>query len=135
MQIDDHPVVLFDGVCNLCNGAVQFVIKRDPDGIFKFASLQSTYAKERLAEAGANPDHLHSVAVLLKDKVYTKSDAAIMIAKHLQGPWRFFRLTRFVPRPLRDFVYTLIANNRYTWFGKKDQCMIPTPATKARFLA
>lgn len=135
MITTDHPVVLFDGVCNLCNGAVQFIVKRDPSAILRFASLQSDYAHKRLRELGKDPDTLHSIIVIYQDKVLERSDAVFEIAKYLHGPWRHLTIFRGIPRRLRDALYDVVANNRYRWFGKKDQCMIPTAALKARFVA
>jgi predicted DCC family thiol-disulfide oxidoreductase YuxK len=135
MTTIEHPVILFDGVCNLCSGAVQFIVKRDPRGVLQFASLQSQYARQKLQDRGFDPEALYSIIVLYKGKILEKSDAVIEIAKHLSAPWRWFKIFRIVPRALRDAIYNVIARNRYRWFGKKNQCMIPTPALKARFVA
>jgi predicted DCC family thiol-disulfide oxidoreductase YuxK len=135
MTTIDHPIVLFDGVCNLCNGAVQFIVKRDPAGVIRFASLQSSYARQRLQELGLDPDRLFSIIVISEGKARIQSDAVFEIARYLGAPWKYLRVFRIIPRPVRDGVYTFIANNRYRWFGKQDQCMVPTPALKARFVA
>ncbi len=127
-------LVLFDGVCNLCNGAVQFIIKRDPESKFIFASLQSDFGKSQLLKFGLNPDFLHSVLVIEGNTLYQKSDGALKIASRLKGNWRLLTVFKFFPRFLRDGVYSLIASNRYKVFGKKDQCMIPSPDLKARFI-
>jgi predicted DCC family thiol-disulfide oxidoreductase YuxK len=135
MTTIDHPIVLFDGVCNLCNGAVQFIVKRDPRGILQFASLQSLYARQKLEALGRDPDALYSIVVLRDGRALEKSDAVLEIAKHLTGPWKYLTIFQIIPRFIRDWFYSLVANNRYRWFGKKDQCMIPTASLKARFVA
>jgi predicted DCC family thiol-disulfide oxidoreductase YuxK len=135
MGLDDrHTVIFFDGVCNLCNGFVQFLIKRDPQATLKFASLQSSYAREQLSRAGFNPDQLYSILVMREGKIFERSAAVMEIARHLSWPWRGIRIFRILPTFICDFFYKLIANNRYRLFGKKDACMIPTPELKARFM-
>ncbi len=125
-------IILFDGVCNFCNSSVNFVIKRDKKAYFKFAPLQSELAEKLLGKPISEmPD---SVVLIENDKVHDKSTAALMIAKKLDGLWPIFYLLIIIPRPIRDWVYNLIAKNRYKIFGKKDSCMIPDPAIKARFL-
>ncbi len=135
--IENHrPIlVLFDGVCNLCNGTVQFIIRRDPQGRFRFASLQSEAGRAQLTRFNLNPDVLYSFIVIDGDQMYERSDAALFIAKHLALPWKAFAVFKVFPRFLRDAVYNLIAKNRYRLFGKQDQCMIPTPELKARFVS
>ena len=125
------PVILFDGVCNLCNGFVQFVIARDPGARFRFAALQSDSARRLLDGLGAVPD---SVVLVDGGRVYTRSAAALRIARRLPFPWSLAQALIVVPRPLRDWVYDRIARHRYRWFGRKDVCMIPTPDLRARFL-
>ena len=125
-------IIFFDGVCNLCNGAVQFIIKRDPKAKFKFAPLQSTQAEQILTEELR--DTLDSIVFYDKGKEYTKSTAALHIAKELSGPWRLFLVFKILPKRFRDWVYDLIAKKRYKWFGKRDSCMLPTPELKNRFL-
>lgn len=126
------PIIFFDGVCNLCNGAVQFIIKRDPTAIFQFAPLQSESAI-RLIDITNKP--LPDSIILWSDnKLYFKSSAALEIARHLPYPWRLLVAFRFLPVWFRDPVYDLIARNRYRWFGKRDSCMIPTPDLLSRFL-
>lgn len=129
-----HPVVLFDGVCNFCNSSVQFIIRRDPDGHFHFAALQSEVALKLLADHGWHSHRLDSIVLLDSGRVYTESTAALRIARQLKG-WP--KLTAFliaVPRPLRDPVYRLVARYRYRWFGKRESCMLPTPDVRGRFL-
>jgi len=134
IQSPNSLVVLFDGVCNLCNGAVKFIIKRDPAAKFKFASLQSAYGKSQLIRFGLDPDALHSIVVVENDVAYQRSDAALRIAGNLNGPWSMARVFSVIPRFIRDWVYDLIASNRYKVFGRRDSCMIPDAAMKARFL-
>jgi len=130
----DQPVILFDGVCNLCNGFVQFIIKQDPLGKFKFASLQSAYAKKKLDGIGINKTNFDTVVFLSEGRIYTKSTAALKIAKHLGNGWALTYPLIFLPQFLRDSLYNLIARNRYKWFGKQESCMLPSPELKNRFL-
>lgn len=134
MDNSNHITVLFDGVCNLCNGTVQFVIKRDRAAIFRFASLQSDYAQRLLRQVNLPANQLYSVIVFEDGVAYHKSDAALRIARHLSGFWRWLYIFRFVPKFIRDGLYNFIATNRYRFFGKQDHCMIPTPELKARFV-
>jgi predicted DCC family thiol-disulfide oxidoreductase YuxK len=129
-----EPVILFDGVCNLCNGFVQFVIDRDPSARFRFASLQSK-AGAALAAAPVGGGALPDSVVLVEDgRVYTESAAALRVLSRLGFPWNLTSALVVVPRPLRDAVYRWVARNRYRWFGRRDVCMVPTPALRARFL-
>lgn len=132
---DERPVILFDGVCNLCNGAVQFIIKRDQTGKFRFASLQSPAAAEMLTGMQLRPDDIYSILVLKNGKLYDRSDAIIEISKDLPGVWRAIAAAQFLPKVIRDGLYKIIANNRYRIFGKQESCMLPTPELKSRFLA
>jgi len=128
------PVVLFDGVCNLCNGSVRFVIERDPHKHFQFAPLQSETATTligRTADPLAMPD---SIVLVDDGRLYVRSTAALRIARRLRFPWPLLWLFMAVPRPLRDWVYDLIARRRYGWFGKRDTCMVPTKEIRDRFL-
>lgn len=129
-----HPIVLFDGVCNLCSGSVQFILKRDQEGKFRFASLQSEAGRKLMLEHGLDPDALSSVVVIDEGRAYQESSAALRIARHLPGAWKLLRVFAAVPRPVRDVVYRLIARNRYRWFGKTEACWLPTPELRARFL-
>jgi len=128
-------IILFDGVCNLCNGFIQFIIKRDKQDVFRYASLQSEIGKQLISERGMETKTLESV-VLIDPNVayYIKSDAALQIGKHLKGYRTLSKLMNLIPSGLRNIVYDLIAKYRYAWFGKKDQCMIPTPELKSKFL-
>jgi len=127
-------LILFDGVCNLCNGFVKFLIKRDPAGKFRFASLQSDFGRSQLIRFNLNPDLLHSVIVIEGDNVLQRSDAALRIVTQLGGPWKILNALKIFPRFLRDALYNVVARNRYKVFGKRDSCMIPTPELKARFI-
>ena len=137
LPTEPHPVVLFDGVCNLCSASVQWIIERDPEARFRFASLQSTAARDLLAAHGvtidqeADPD---SVLLVDESGVHMHSDAALRIARGLGWPWASLHGLRFVPRFVRDAAYRLVARNRYRWFGRKDACWLPTPDLRARFL-
>lgn len=134
-DVEDHPVVLFDGVCNLCTGTVQFVIERDPEGTFRFAPLQSAVGTELLAEHGLSTDHMSSFVLLADGEVYTKSGAAIRIARRLGLPYSLLTPFLAVPKPIRDAVYDLVATHRYRIFGKRESCMVPTDDVRERFLA
>jgi predicted DCC family thiol-disulfide oxidoreductase YuxK len=127
------PVVLFDGICNLCNASVKWLIKRDKKAKLRFAPLQSDFGRQSLrAHPGQLPD---SVVLIDQGKVYTRSAAALRIAGHLGFPWSLLRVFGILPRGLRDAMYGWVAKNRYKWFGKQDACMVPTPALRARFVA
>jgi predicted DCC family thiol-disulfide oxidoreductase YuxK len=129
-----HPVILFDGVCNLCNGFVQFVIRRDTGKRFYFASLQSKKARELLKDQSTSEQALDSVVLIENGRHYRQSTAALRILRQLGGGW--FLLYGFIVLPtfLRDWIYDRIAKNRYRWFGQRQACMVPSPELKARFL-
>lgn len=133
----EPAIVLFDGVCNLCNGAVNFMIDRDPKGKLVFASIQSDAGKKVLAEHGiAVPEGDPSTIVLVVGgRTHEASGAALRIAARLSFPWFLLAAGLVVPWFLRDIVYYFVAKNRYRWFGKGDACRIPTPELRARFLA
>ncbi|GMV90363.1 MAG: thiol-disulfide oxidoreductase [Candidatus Hydrogenedentota bacterium] len=130
----EHPVLLFDGVCNLCNGAVQFIIKRDTDAQFRFASLQSDAGQALLNQHDLPTEDFDTMVYIEGDTVYTKSTAGLRIARRLGGLWPLLYAFIVIPRPIRDAVYGVIVRNRYRWFGKRDDCMVPTPDLRARFL-
>jgi predicted DCC family thiol-disulfide oxidoreductase YuxK len=130
----DGAVVLFDGVCNLCNGLVAFLIPRDPDGRLQFAALQSDAGQELLARHGLPTEGFDSFVLVEGERLYTKSDAAIRVAELLGWPYRAARVGRLIPRGLRDSLYDVVANNRYDLFGRKDQCMVPDEDVSDRFL-
>lgn len=130
----EHPIVLVDGVCHFCQGVAKWIIKRDPKGKYHFASLQSDVAK-RLLEQGRLPVDRMDTFVLIEDgKYYTRSTAALKLAKGLKFPYPLLYGFVIIPRPLRDAVYGVIARNRYRWFGKDETCMLPSPDIKDRFL-
>lgn len=132
---EGKKIILFDGVCNLCNGAVQFIIKRDAKDVFRYAALQSVIGLKLISERGIDTNLIDSI-ILVDPGVayYTKSDAALEIAKSFGGLWGAVQLFKWIPTSIRNAIYDVVAKNRYRWFGKKDQCMIPTPELQAKFL-
>lgn len=127
------PVVFFDGVCNLCNGLVNFLIDRDPSGRLLFAPLQGPTFRH-VREAHPVPEELASIVLMDEVGVHLKSKAALRILTALGGVWRLASILYLVPRPLRDLLYDFVAKRRYPWFGKSESCRIPTPELRARFL-
>ncbi len=134
MDYTNENILLFDGVCNLCNGMVNFIIRRDVKGKFKFASLQSEVGRSWMEKFGLSGKEFESFVLIKKDKYYLKSTAALKTLRELGGVWKIFYVFILIPRPLRDFLYDMIAKSRYKIFGKRDTCMIPTPELEARFL-
>lgn len=130
----ENPIVFFDGVCNLCNRSVQFIIKRDRKKKFLFASLQGQKGQEILKRFHLPADDFNSFILFENDKIYTRSTAALRMLKLLGGGWKLLYVFILVPKFIRDAVYNRIAKNRYKWFGKREECMIPTPELKNRFL-
>ena len=130
----DRPVLLFDGVCNLCTGSVQWIIERDSAGEFRFASLQSDAGQALLAELGLPADYVDSIVLVEGEAHFTKSTAALRVAKRLGLPYAALYPFVAVPSVVRDRVYDVVANNRYRVFGKRDSCMVPTPEIEERFL-
>lgn len=128
------PIIFFDGVCNLCNSSVNFIIDRDEKNIFKFTPLQSKVASDVLPELGIDPNQLESFVLKIGNRAYRRSRAALEIARRMRRGWPLFYVFIIIPGPIRDMVYNLVARNRYRWFGKRDECRIPTPELKARFL-
>ncbi|MBT2725090.1 thiol-disulfide oxidoreductase DCC family protein [Bacillus sp. ISL-46] len=126
-------IILFDGVCNLCNNSVKFIIKRDTSGYFKFASLQGETGQRLLKKHSLNYD-LNSFVLIEMEKVYIKSSAALRVCSKLGGAWRILSIFRFLPPLFRDFLYDIVAKNRYKWFGKRESCILPLPKWKQRFL-
>ena len=126
-------IIFFDGECNVCDKSVQFIIKRDPKGYFKFASIQSDIGKKLLKQFNV-PTNINSFIFIDNEKCYYKSSAALRISKNLNGLWKLLYFLLVVPRPIRDFFYGILANNRYKWFGKKDICILPSPEIRKRFL-
>jgi predicted DCC family thiol-disulfide oxidoreductase YuxK len=127
-------IVLFDGVCNLCNNSVQFILKRDKKKKFLFGSLQGEAGQQLLKKFSLPTDNFHSFVLIEGDRVYTQSTAALRMAKHLKRGWQLLYGFIILPRFLRDGIYKWIATNRYKWFGKRDTCRIPAPEEKSRFL-
>lgn len=131
----EGPILLFDGVCNLCNAGVVFIVRRDPRGRFRFAPLQSAPAARLLEKAGIGAEALpDSMIVIENGRVLYRSDAALRIARGLRWPWPALGALWIIPRPLRNGLYRLVARNRYRWFGQRSECMMPTPELQARFL-
>ncbi|HKO75666.1 MAG TPA: thiol-disulfide oxidoreductase DCC family protein [Flavobacterium sp.] len=131
----NKKIILFDGVCNLCNSAVQFVIKHDKKDVFRFVALQSDLGREILNYIGIDAKNIDSI-VLYEPGVayYYKSDAALQIARSLDGLFSFGTVFKIIPTGIRNYLYDYIARNRYEWYGKKESCMIPTPELKIKFL-
>jgi predicted DCC family thiol-disulfide oxidoreductase YuxK len=132
---DAHPIVLFDGVCNLCHGTVRFVLERDRAARFRFAPLQSEPGRALLARHGLSADALDTMVLVDAEGAHTRSDAALRIAAGLGAPWRWLAPLRRLPRALRDPLYELVARRRYRWFGRRDACPAPPPGFRERFLA
>lgn len=134
MNNNETHILLFDGVCNLCNSMVQFTIKRDPKGKIKFASLQSERGQALLKQYGLPANDFDSFVFIYENKYFLRSSAALHVLKELGGGWKLLYLFVIFPRPLRDFVYNIVAKTRYRIFGKRETCMIPTSDIKRRFL-
>ena len=134
-----NPIVLYDGVCGLCNRLVQFLLKRDKTDQLRYAALQSDFAVKVLNRHGLNPNDLDTVHVILNyeepnESVLARSNAILEVLTRLGGIWRIARIGKIVPRPIRDWIYKLVAENRYRMFGKFDTCMLPEPRHRAKFL-
>lgn len=132
--IANQDILLFDGVCNLCNSSVNLIIDHDPKGHFKFAALQSDFGQQKLKELGYDMASFDSLVLLSNGKVYKKSSAALRIAKKLNGLYPLLYIFMIVPPFIRHGVYDIIGRNRYKWWGKSDSCRIPTPELRARFM-
>lgn len=130
----DGSIVVFDGICNLCNASVSFIIRRDPKALFRFSPLQSDFSQTYLSDRGLNLSGRDTLVLIEGEEVYTESTAALKIAGKLKGFWPAFYLLILVPRPIRDFFYRIIARNRYSWFGRRDHCMVPDPSISDRFI-
>ncbi|WP_338763883.1 thiol-disulfide oxidoreductase DCC family protein [Bernardetia sp. ABR2-2B] len=130
----NKTIILFDGVCNLCNSAINFVIDKDVNNSFYFASLQSEFGQALLTHFGRDTSDFDSMIVYEKGKIKTKSTAALRIAAGLSGGWKYFSIFKIIPAFLRNGIYNLVAKNRYKWFGQKNECRIPTPELKAKFI-
>lgn len=128
-----NPVVLFDGVCNFCNTSVRFVLAYNRAENIHFTPLQSDFSKKLLAQHKLSSDDINTVIFIENNKVYTKSSAVFRITKHLIYPWRALYYFTYLPKTITDWFYDQIAKNRYSWFGKKNQCMVPKPEWRERF--
>jgi len=136
-RVDERygDIVLFDGVCNLCNWSVEFVLKRDPKGIFRFASIQSPAGRQVLQQLGLPPEFARSVVYVGHGRAYLESEAALKIARKLRPPWPLIALIGLlIPAPVRDRIYAAISRHRYQWFGRRHICMVPDAEQLPRFL-
>ncbi len=134
-EIEQQKIILFDGVCNLCNGSVIFVLKREKKPVFKFASIQSEAGRKLLEWCGLSSNYNEAVILIDNGKIYLGSSAALKIGQELSFPWNVLASVGFmVPKFIRDRIYAQIAQHRYQWFGKRDVCMIPTKNLRTRFL-
>lgn len=131
----DHPIILFDGICNFCHSSVNFIIKRDPKCRFRFAALQSNAGKENLQQFKLSTTALDTLVLIQRNCCYVRSAAALRIARQLSGLWPLLFGFIIIPPFIRNWVYDFIARHRYQWFGKKEACMLPTPDLRERFLA
>jgi predicted DCC family thiol-disulfide oxidoreductase YuxK len=132
--MDSKNIVIFDGVCNFCNGSVNFIIKRDPEGVFAFTPMQSDLAKELMEKHQIFNVGIDTFLLIKDGQCFIFSSAALEIAKDLTGFWYLFNILKLIPAPVRDFFYKLFARNRYKLFGRKEHCMVPTTAIRSRFV-
>lgn len=130
----NKKIILFDGVCNLCNSTINFIIDQDKKDLFRFAALQSEQGKKFQEKFALNPNELNSVILIDEDKIYFKSDAVLIITEELGFPFRILNWFSFLPKSFKNSVYDLVAKNRYVMFGKKDFCRVPTPELRSKFL-
>lgn len=128
------PLIIFDGVCNLCNASVDFIVRRDKAARFRFTPNQGATAQELLPLHGKTAEEVGTIYLLENDRLYDRSDAVLRIARHLGFPWSLAVVFLVIPRFIRDGVYHWIARNRYRWFGKKETCRLPSPEEQARFI-
>lgn len=129
-----HPILLFDGVCNICDYSVQFVIKHNKSESVHFAALQSSFGQEQLKKSDLPSSDLKSLIFIEDGDMYTRSTGALKLARHLNSPWKWAYIFIIIPRPIRDWFYNYIAAHRYQWFGEKDACMIPSKEVRERFI-
>lgn len=132
-MLKNNKIILFDGICNFCNSSVNFIIDRDIYDVFRFSSLQSDAGNKMLHKYKVE-DGIDSLILIEGDNYYTKSTAALKIAKELKSPWKIFYIFIIIPKFVRDFFYDIIAKNRYRWFGKREKCRIPTEEEKNKFI-
>ena len=130
----DHPIILFDGVCNFCNSAVNFTLKRNTKAEIRFAPMQSEAGQKLLQQYNLPADDMESFVFIENGVAYKQSTAALKVCRHLRGLWPICYVFMIVPKFIRDGIYNWIAKNRYKWFGVQQACMIPTPEVRARFL-
>lgn len=134
-MIDEtKPILIFDGVCNMCNASVNFVMKRDKEGKVMFTANQHGPGQEILKKFNKPVDDVDTFYLLENGKIYDRSSAVLRVSKYMNFPWNLGVIFLIVPKFIRDFVYKFVAKNRYKWFGKKDTCRLPTPEERARFL-
>lgn len=131
---DNGPILLFDGVCSLCDHSVQFILDHEAAGTFRFASLQSAAGKQLLDQCGLRDEPVDSVVLVEDGTCYVQSEAVWRVAARLDAPWRWVALGRWIPRAGRDWAYSIVARHRYQWFGTRDQCRLPQPGVRNRFL-
>jgi len=129
----NNPVIFFDGVCNLCNASVQFAIKHDKKNVFKFTALQGAYAKKILPQFSVDLNKIDSIILIENEQLYTKSTAALKIARRLSGLWPMLYVFIIIPKFIRDWFYDFIAKNRYKFWGKQESCWVPTPDLQSKF--
>ena len=132
--MDSRHIIIFDGICNLCNGAVNFIIKRDLNAVFAFTPIQSDLAGKLMKDHQMINAKFDTFLLIKNGKAHIRTDAALEVAKDLSGAWYLFNVFRIIPAPLRDIFYRLLARNRYRLFGKKDECMVPTKELRERFV-
>jgi predicted DCC family thiol-disulfide oxidoreductase YuxK len=134
-SMHETPILLFDGVCNLCHGSVLFVLRHERTPALRFCALESAPGARLLSEHGLDTEYSGSLVLVEAGKVFLKSDAALRVASYLKWPWSWGRVGLIFPRALRDWAYDIIARNRYRWFGRHDACLLTTPELQLRFLA
>lgn len=134
LEREYQPVLLFDGVCNLCNSSVKFILKNEKNHDLKFAAIQSEAGEKLLIHYKIDPNETNSVILISGNHVYTASDAVLKLTHHLKFPYSLGKILVVVPKAIRDYFYKKVADNRYNWFGKRESCMIPTPQLRKRFL-
>ncbi len=132
--MSNHHIVIFDGLCIFCNGAVKFIIRRDPEGVFSFAPMQSESGKNLIQKYNAKMVGVDTFLLIKEGRCYERTDAAFEITRDLTGLWFMIRIFKVLPRAFRDYFYKLFARNRYKLFGKREHCMIPTPDIRKRFI-
>jgi predicted DCC family thiol-disulfide oxidoreductase YuxK len=134
MKCRQEAILLVDGVCNLCNALVRFIVRRDPRGTIRYASLQSETAQTLLQKHGAPDSNLDTVVLLESDRVFVRSTAVLHVFRHLTYPWPLLFALMVIPRSWRDRIYDAVARRRYKWFGRRDACMVPSTDVRHRFL-